>query len=579
MSSSSLDVLPSAHSLAVRYRPRSFAQLVGQRHVVAVLRQALATGQIPQQLLFAGGSGLGKTTVARLCAAALLCETPLDQRANADACGTCASCLDVTDPERSHPDLIELDAASNGGKDNIRDLADRTLLAPMRARWKVYIVDEVQGLSGAGAQAFLKLLEEPPPHVIFMLATTDPHKVPRTNRGRCLTFELYPPTLDELTTNLKRVADAQQWELSDEAAAAVVQATEPELGVRGTVMTLAKLAGPLGQGVTLTPALLAEILQTPSPEQMHPVTAAIAAGDAAAAVQAAMQIRPQLGDPALRSALVDWARQGFVTAVSSSVGGVPLATWRYEQLLAAPAGAAWTDCTIARLATPGLDPTPATAAVLEADAQASCTVQQTLTRTAQEAAQGIVKAQAEGQALLAQLHAAVASATALLSATQAAAQEYEAKVAQAQATLEQMHTKIMTTRPPVLSAAQPTPRAVPVPQPPVTTAPETPVAAVASRRTPTAPPRAATTSSPRPQPGTATDKPSRQFLEAVARRSSVAAGLVRSCRVQVSSSGVQMQVPPALRSRITAEVSAILRDAAGEQGLPLALSQIPAPAA
>ena len=156
------------------------------------------------------GSGLGKTTLARCVAAALLCLDPKD----GDACRVCESCLDISDPSRTHPDVIEFDAASNGQKDQIRELAARAQVAPVRSQHRVYIIDEAHGLSRDGGQAFLKLLEEPPPHVIFMLATTDPEKMLRTNRSRCVEFSLSRPTDRELAEHLVRVAEGVSLTLS-----------------------------------------------------------------------------------------------------------------------------------------------------------------------------------------------------------------------------------------------------------------------------------------------------------------------------------------------------------------------------
>ena len=285
-----------SRNLAVRYRPRSFATVVGQGHVVEVLRRAVLGHAVPQQILFSGGSGLGKTTIARIVAAAMLCETALDERERGDACGTCRSCSDA--PAGLHPDIIEFDAASHGGKDEIRDIAARAQVLPLRSLTKIYIVDEAHGLSNAGGQAFLKLLEEPPAHVVFMLCTTDPQKMLKTNRGRCVEFELLPPTRHEVTTNLERIAAREGWSVPSGIIEAVIDSSDPDLGVRGTVTTLAKLASVLGDSRPPSPDMVASLLGTPAPAVMRRLDEAVATGDRAEALRALEQARRRTRLPA-----------------------------------------------------------------------------------------------------------------------------------------------------------------------------------------------------------------------------------------------------------------------------------------
>lgn len=340
-------------SLPTRHRPRSFATVVGQVHVVEVLRRAVLAGTVPQQLLFSGGSGLGKTTVARIVATALLCETPMKSRDRGDACGTCESCRDVL--AGAHPDLIEFDAASHGGKDEIREIAARCQVLPLRARVKVYVIDEAHGLSSSGGQAFLKLLEEPPAHVRFMLCTTDPDRMLKTNRGRCVEFELLPPTRRELLENLGRICAAEGWSAPAPVLDAVLDASDPELGVRGTVTTLAKLATVLGDGSNVSPEMVSSLLGTPSPVAMRRLTAAIDSGDRAASLRALEQARSSIAEPALHSALLAWATREVTAALSGSHADLSRALWRLELLLGARPVSGWMDLTIAKLASPSLD--------------------------------------------------------------------------------------------------------------------------------------------------------------------------------------------------------------------------------
>jgi DNA polymerase-3 subunit gamma/tau len=347
--------------LATKHRPRRLRDLVGQRHVTSVLQKALNAQRLPHQLLFSGGSGLGKTTVARVVAAALLCERPQD----ADACSECDSCRDIFEPGRIHPDVVEFDAASNGQKEQIRELAARALTAPVRGSHRVYIIDEAHGLSQGGGQAFLKLLEEPPAHVIFMLATTDPEKMLRTNRGRCVEFELARPSDEELSEHLQRVASSEGWELDTHAARAVLQATDPALGVRGLLMTLEKLADLLSWGAPSIDEVTATLGLAPM-DLVDETWAAIIANDKQRALLTLEKIRKRTSDASLRRALIDRARQALAAAFLTGEGD--LALWRFEQLLTAPAGQLWTDLAVAKSASSHTGEEPGAIAALLNDA-------------------------------------------------------------------------------------------------------------------------------------------------------------------------------------------------------------------
>lgn len=177
--------------LARKWRPKRFAQLAGQEHVVQALTNALSQNRLHHAYLFTGTRGVGKTTIARIFAKSLNCETGV----TADPCGVCSACTEI-DSGR-FVDLIELDAASNTQVDNMRELLESALYAPSSGRFKVYIIDEVHMLSKSAFNAMLKTLEEPPAHVKFILATTDPQKIPVTVLSRCLQFNLkqMPPAL------------------------------------------------------------------------------------------------------------------------------------------------------------------------------------------------------------------------------------------------------------------------------------------------------------------------------------------------------------------------------------------------
>jgi DNA polymerase-3 subunit gamma/tau len=202
-------------ALARKWRPTKFSELVGQEHVRRALENALTSGRVHHAFLFAGTRGVGKTTIARILAKCLNCETGV----SAEPCGVCASCREI-DAGR-FPDLIEVDAASRTKVDDTRDLLDNVQYAPARGRFKVYLVDEVHMLSAHSFNALLKTLEEPPPHVKFLLATTDPQKLPVTVLSRCLQFNLKRLPAADIAAQLERIL-AQEGVASEPAALALI---------------------------------------------------------------------------------------------------------------------------------------------------------------------------------------------------------------------------------------------------------------------------------------------------------------------------------------------------------------------
>src|SRR5574341_1402057 len=185
--------------LARKWCPRTFAELVGQEHVVRALENALAQQRLHHAYLFTGTRGVGKTTLARIVAKALNCETGV----TATPCGRCAACTEI-DGGR-FVDLLELDAASNTQVDNMRELLENALYAPTAGRFKLYIIDEVHMLSRSAFNAMLKTLEEPPEHIKFILATTEPQKIPVTVLSRCLQFNLKQMPPPAIVAHLERV--------------------------------------------------------------------------------------------------------------------------------------------------------------------------------------------------------------------------------------------------------------------------------------------------------------------------------------------------------------------------------------
>jgi len=194
--------------------------MVGQQHVLQALTNALASGRLHHAYLFAGTRGVGKTTIARILAKALNCE----QGVGPDPCGECSACTEID--EGRFVDLIEVDAASRTKVDDTRDLLDNVQYAPARGRYKVYLIDEVHMLSMHSFNALLKTLEEPPPHVKFLLATTDPQKLPVTVLSRCLQFNLKRLTPQMIGEHLARICTAEEVEAEPEALALIARAAE-----------------------------------------------------------------------------------------------------------------------------------------------------------------------------------------------------------------------------------------------------------------------------------------------------------------------------------------------------------------
>jgi len=204
----------ATHSLYRKYRPTTFADddLVGQEHVVNTLRNAIALNRISHAYLFCGPRGTGKTTTARLLAKAVNC---LDPEPHARPCNDCAACAAIN--SNATTDVIEIDAASNRGIDDIRDLRERVKYAPTQLNTKFYIIDEAHQITGAAANAFLKTLEEPPPHTKFVLATTDPEELLQTIVSRCQRFDFRRINLDAMVSRLKTVAAREHIEIDDDA--------------------------------------------------------------------------------------------------------------------------------------------------------------------------------------------------------------------------------------------------------------------------------------------------------------------------------------------------------------------------
>jgi DNA polymerase-3 subunit gamma/tau len=267
-------------ALARKWRPKNFAELAGQEHVMRALTNALGTGRVHHAFLFTGTRGVGKTTIARILAKSLNCETGV----TATPCGICGACREID--EGRFVDLIEVDAASRTKVDDTRELLDNVQYSPARGRYKVYLIDEVHMLSTHSFNALLKTLEEPPPHVKFLLATTDPQKLPATVLSRCLQFNLkrFPPGL--IFKRLGEIAQAESIVFEPDALRLIARAAE---GSMRDALSLLDQVIAFG-GNSLTAADTRIMLGTLDRSQVFGIVDAVASRDARAVLACVDQL-------------------------------------------------------------------------------------------------------------------------------------------------------------------------------------------------------------------------------------------------------------------------------------------------
>jgi DNA polymerase-3 subunit gamma/tau len=296
--------------LARKWRPKDFSDTVGQEHVLQALVNALESGRLHHAYLFAGTRGVGKTTIARILAKALNCEKGV----TAEPCGECSACREID--EGRFVDLIEVDAASKTKVDDTRDLLDNVQYAPARGRYKVYLIDEVHMLSKSSFNALLKTLEEPPPHVKFLLATTDPQKLPVTVLSRCLQFNLTRLTPRLIQERLAMICDAESIEADAAALALIARAADGSL--RDALSLLDQAIAYCGGKVDEAP--VAKMLGTIDRDHVSRLVELLASGDAAGVLEALTEIDQQFPDYA--RLLEDLARVLQRIAVFQVIGSI-----------------------------------------------------------------------------------------------------------------------------------------------------------------------------------------------------------------------------------------------------------------
>ena len=315
---------PMEHmALYRKYRPRSFDDVYGQDHITSVLKYESAKGRLSHAYLFCGPRGTGKTTCAKILAKAVNCDDPV----NGDPCGKCFKCTSVDDG--SATDVVEMDAASNTGVDYIRDIRDEVAYTPAFMNKRVYIIDEVHMLSIGAFNALLKTLEEPPEHVLFILATTEQHKLPATIISRCQRFDFRRITVDDIVRRLMYIADAESIPLEKDAA--ILLAKQAQGGMRDAINLFELCAG---GGHDVTAERVSDILGITGMENASNTAFAVKRGDHEALFRAVAEVTSSSKDVAVywQELISFWRDMLVAKSVKDPAGYLDLTVSEWELL-------------------------------------------------------------------------------------------------------------------------------------------------------------------------------------------------------------------------------------------------------
>ncbi len=297
--------------LARKYRPQRFSEVIGQEHVTRTLRNALEQQRIAQGYIFSGHRGIGKTTVARILAMALNCRK--FDKPTPEPCGVCESCTEIR--AGSSVDVVEIDAATNRGIDEIRELRDAVRYRPARDRFRVYILDEAHQITDAAFNALLKTLEEPPGHVVFMMATTQPEDIPQTIRSRCQHFSFHAVRFEDIVGQLRAIAQQERIEVEDDVLALLAEAGDGSMRDALSILDQAVASS----GGKLTAESVRGLVGTVSSETLEELMGAVARNSSEEALRLLDRVLSQGQNPThFTRQLVRFLRNAVVAKVAGS---------------------------------------------------------------------------------------------------------------------------------------------------------------------------------------------------------------------------------------------------------------------